>query len=40
MLASNVTNDMESLSIERGGGGGGQMEDRQKILFFSLSLFF
>ena len=40
MLASNVTNDMEPLSIERGGGGGGQMEDRQKILFFSLSLSF
>lgn len=33
MVASNVTNDTETLSIERGGGGGGEMEDRQKILY-------
>lgn len=33
MVASNVTNDTEPLSIERSGGGGGEMEDRQKILY-------
>lgn len=33
MVASNVTNDTEPLSIERSGGGGEEMEDRQKILY-------